>query len=208
MSCSPFDLRDYFLKELPAAGSREVEAHLTGCPACREELDRWRIAEAALLALRDEEIPQRIAFVSDKVFEPSRWRRWWAMFWGSGARLGFASAAMLSVAILFSALTRATGPVSAPAPQPAPMAAAAVTQEQLDRRVNEAVTKAATEIEERQTKKTAEIVAALEKRYELDRRGMLLAMEQSVDYLQKKHSQYVVAASGYGPPRGASGVSQ
>src|SRR5579872_2331072 len=106
MSCSPFDLRDYFLQELADPQQRQVEAHIRGCDPCREELDRLRITEAALFSLRDEEIPQRIAFVSDKIFEPSPWRRWLAAFWGSTARLGFASAAMLSAAILFSALTR------------------------------------------------------------------------------------------------------
>jgi len=77
MSCSPFDLKDYFLKELPEPEGRLVEAHIKTCQPCREELDRLRLTEAALYSLRDEEIPQRIAFVSDKIFEPSPLRRWW-----------------------------------------------------------------------------------------------------------------------------------
>ena len=68
-------------------------------------MDRLRVTQTALFSLRDEEIPQRIAFVSDKVFEPSPWRRWLSAFWGSSARLGFASAAMLSTALVVSALT-------------------------------------------------------------------------------------------------------
>ncbi|MGA9625323.1 MAG: zf-HC2 domain-containing protein [Bryobacteraceae bacterium] len=104
MSCSPFDLRDYFLKELPDSERRQVEAHVRNCQPCLEELDRLRLTEAALFALREEEIPRRIGFVSDQVFEPSPWRRWWAGLWGSTARLAFASAAMLSVAILVAAL--------------------------------------------------------------------------------------------------------
>ena len=109
MSCSPFDLKDYFLKEMPEPQRRRTEEHIRQCQACREELDRLRLTEAALFALREEEIPQRIAFVSDKVFEPAAWRRWWAAFWGSAARLGFASAAMLSIAILVFALMRSSG---------------------------------------------------------------------------------------------------
>src|ERR1043166_5101819 len=100
MSCSPFDLRDYFLRELPDPQQRQVEAHVKSCQTCREEIDRLNLTEAALLSLRDEEIPQRIAFVSDKIFEPSPLRRWLAGFWGSAARLGFASAAMLSAALV------------------------------------------------------------------------------------------------------------
>src|SRR5271169_4974635 len=110
MNCSPFELKDYFLKELPAPQQRQVEVHVKGCQVCREELDRLQLTEAALFSLRDEEMPQRIAFVSDKIFEPSPWRRGWAAFWGSGARLGFASAAMLSVALIVSAVMR-TAPV-------------------------------------------------------------------------------------------------
>src|ERR1051326_3096950 len=99
MSCSPFELKDYYLQELSHPQQREVEAHVKGCQVCREELDQLQLTGAALLSLRDEEIPQRIAFVSDKVFEPSPWRRWWTAFWGSSARLAFASAAMLSAAL-------------------------------------------------------------------------------------------------------------
>jgi anti-sigma factor RsiW len=105
MSCSPFDLRDYFLKELPAPERQQVDLHLKTCPACREEVDRLRLTETALASLRDEEVPRRLAFVSDKIFEPSPWARAWAGFWNSGARLGFASAAMLSVALVVFAVT-------------------------------------------------------------------------------------------------------
>ena len=92
MSCSPFDLKDYFLRELPSPQRVQVEAHVNNCSTCREELERLQLTEAALFSLRDEEIPQRIAFVSDQIFEPSPVRRWFSGFWGSTARLGFASA--------------------------------------------------------------------------------------------------------------------
>ena len=101
MSCSPFDLKEYFLKELPPPQAAQVEEHIHTCSECREDFDRLRLTEAALFSLRDEEIPQRIAFVSDKIFEPSPVRRWISGFWGSAGRLGFASAAMLSAAIFF-----------------------------------------------------------------------------------------------------------
>src|SRR5215467_8256327 len=109
MNCAPFDLRDYCLHELSAAERQQVEAHVKGCGSCREELERLRLTEAALLNLREEEIPQRIAFVSDKIFEPSPWRRAWESFWGSTARLGFASAALLSTALIVFSLARPAG---------------------------------------------------------------------------------------------------
>ena len=140
MSCSPFDIKDYFLKELTDPRQRQMEVHIRSCPPCREELDRLRLTEAAMFSLRDEEIPQRIAFVSDQVFEPSPWRRWWSAFWGSSARLGFASAAMLSAALVFFAVTR-PAPVlqkMVAANQPAPIVST-VSDDEIRQRVHAAV---------------------------------------------------------------------
>src|ERR1700735_314737 len=92
-------LRDYAFDELPADERESMEQHLAGCGGCVLELDRLRLTTAALRTLPEREIPQRIAFVSDRVFEPSAFRR----FWSSGARLGFASACVLAVAIVVSA---------------------------------------------------------------------------------------------------------
>jgi len=148
MSCSPFDLRDYFLQELADPHQRrQVEAHVKTCGPCREELDRLRIAEAALRCLADEEIPQRIAFVSDKIFEPSPWRRWLAAFWNSGARLGFASAAMLSASLVVFALKPVPAPVISVVRPAAPATAtvtqaAAVPEAEVQRRIHAAVEKA------------------------------------------------------------------
>src|ERR1035438_3062154 len=74
---SCFDLRDYYFKDLAENERRLTEVHVKTCAHCREELDRLRGTETALLALPDEEIPQRIGFVSDPVFQPSAFRRGW-----------------------------------------------------------------------------------------------------------------------------------
>ena len=178
MSCSPFDLRDYLLEELGDAERRQVDTHLKTCAGCREELEQLRLTQSALLSVREEEIPQRIAFVSDKVFEPSPARRLWQAFWGSTARLGFAGAAILSVAILVSALTR-------PAPAPAPAAVVAVGRVQLERefdaRLQDGIRKAVAESETRQEQKTAELLAAAERRHEIDLKQVQLAVEENFD---------------------------
>jgi hypothetical protein len=205
MSCSPFDLRDHFFQELTDQESRQVDVHLRSCAACRAQFDAFRITEAALLTVREEEIPQRIAFVSDKIFEPSPLRRWWQAFWSSGARLGFASAAMLSVAILVSALTRTPAPAPVALAPAAQVDTTASVQPEIDRRVSEAVAKATADIEARQAKKTAELVAALEKRNDVDRQSMVLAMEKQYEYMSKRLSRFTVASAGYGPPRAAEG---
>jgi anti-sigma factor RsiW len=187
MSCSPFDLRDYFLQELPPPQAAQVEVHAKNCAACREELERLQLTGAALFSLRDEEIPQRIAFVSDKIFEPSPFRRWFNAFWGSTARLGFASAAMLSAAIVFFAATR-------PAPAPNPPAtsekvvAAGPSKEDVQRQIQQAVAQAVAEVEARQSEKTNKLVADLEHRSDEMRRSLqLVAGEYELDRKRAQH---------------------
>ncbi len=143
MNCSPFELKDYFLKELPNPQAAQVEAHVRDCPSCREDLERLRLTEAALFSLREEEIPQRIAFVSDPVFEPSTPRRWWSAFWNSAPRLGFASAAMLSVALVVFAF-RPVGAGHARPERPAQIVASApsLTPADVQRQIQAAVSKA------------------------------------------------------------------
>lgn len=198
MSCSPFDLKDYFLKELPDPQQRQVEAHVRACPSCREELDRLRLTEAALFSLRDEEVPQRIAFVSDPVFEPSPWRRWLASFWGSAARLGFASAAMLSIALVVFALTR---PAPAPAVvAPAPVAAASVSSAEVQARIQAAVDTAVRESESRQQEKTERLVAEVERRAAKDRERTVQWADAWVYQEQQRNNRIRVASGNYGPP--------
>ena len=196
MNCSPFDLRDYFLKELPDSERRQVEAHVRNCQPCLEELDRLRLTEAALFALREEEIPRRIGFVSDQVFEPSAWRRWWAGLWGSTARLAFAAAAMLSVAILVSALR----PVEQIAVRPGPpQIVKAVSETEIQSRVDTAVAQAVAQVDARQTEKTKQLVADLE-----STRQRLLWAASEFDLYQKRAKTVQVLAS-YGPPRADNG---
>ena len=211
MSCSPIDVKDYFLKELADPDRRRMEIHLKSCPACREELERLNLTQAALFSLREEDIPQRIAFVSDKIFEPSPWRRRLSAFWGSAARLGFCSAAMLSAAILVFALTH-----PAPAPvaqtQSAPAAsltsASSIADAALERRIQAAVDKAVAESEARQEKKTAEAVAEVERRDLEERRRLMLVVDGNLEYLQKRASYLSMASSGYALPTERTGESK
>lgn len=196
MSCSPFDLRDYFLKELADPQRRQVESHVKTCRSCNEELDRLQLTEAALFSLREEEIPQRIAFVSDPVFEPSPWRRWISDFWGSAARLGFASAAMLSIALVVFALHKpAPAPVAAVAPTAAVATVATVSDTEIQARIDAAVAKAVGDAEARQTVKTKQATAELD----MMRQRLLLAAEE-LDNSQKRNGSRLLRASNYGPP--------
>jgi anti-sigma factor RsiW len=85
------DWKAYAIGELGEGEKRSAAAHLATCQECREELAGVQATLSTLTALRDEEMPRRIAFVSDKVFEP----RWWQKL-----NPMFASATVLAAAII------------------------------------------------------------------------------------------------------------
>ncbi len=187
MSCSNIDLKGYFLEEIPPAERGAVERHLAACEACRQELERLELTRTALLSVRDEPVPQRIAFVSDKVLEPS----WWQRFWHSGPRLAFASAAMLSVAILVHAFTR-------PAPVPPPSldraAVEQIVQREVAARLDGAVSQALAAAEKRHREETARLLAAAEKRFEIQRRADMVTIQENFEYLLKRVNVLQVAS--------------
>lgn len=97
MSNAPHDLRDYVLEELTPQQRAEVERYLATSVEAREEVERLKLTRQALLSLPEEEPPRRIAFVSDKVFEPSLPRRLWHNLWQGAPRMAFGLAAVLLV---------------------------------------------------------------------------------------------------------------
>lgn len=104
MNCESFDWKAYALGELAAGERREAEAHAGSCDACRNELAHVRLTLDTLSELREQEIPQRIAFVSDKVFEP----RWWEAF----LRPSFGAALVVAAAIVAHGYITRPQPVS------------------------------------------------------------------------------------------------
>jgi anti-sigma factor RsiW len=191
MSCSPFDLRDYVLAELSEIERRAVEAHALACSACRDDLERLQLTHTALLSIRDEEIPQRVAFVSDKVFEPSPWRRAWSSFWSSSARLAFAASAMLMIA----AFVWSRPAPLAPAAQ-APVVDLARLQADFEARLQQAVTRAVAASEARQEQKNAATLRAIERRYEMDRQSLMAAMDENFKIIQGRMGSMILASSG------------
>jgi anti-sigma factor RsiW len=85
------DIKAYAVGEMSEADKRQAAAHVAGCEACSEELAGVQATLGSLAMLRDEDAPRRIAFVSDKVFEPSWWQRLNPMF---------ASACLIAAAIV------------------------------------------------------------------------------------------------------------
>jgi anti-sigma factor RsiW len=126
MNCEKYDWKGYALGELAANERREAETHAAICEGCRGELAHVRLTVDTLSALRDEEVPRRIAFVSDKVFEP----RWWDVF----LKPAFAAALVLAAAIVMH------GYMTRPP---------AVDEAAIQAQVNQAVTRAVAVVEQR-----------------------------------------------------------
>jgi len=170
MNCE-IDLKAYVVGEATRQEQAVVEDHVRGCQSCREELDRLNLTRSALASLEDEEIPRRIAFVSDRVFEP----RWWQTIWHSGPVMGFASASVLAAAIFAHGFARPT----------------VVDTQQAERRIDAAVTKAVSESQAKQAAEFAKVLNAAE----VQRKTDLAMFQQAAEYYQRQMARFEVASN-------------
>ncbi len=168
------DLKAALLGEATPAERRAMEQHMPACAACQEEWSRLETTFAVLRAAPEPEMPRRIAFVSDKVFEP----RWYQRLWRSAPVLGFASAAMLSAAIL----THAVYPH--PVVPVVQMQAAAPVD--IEGTVRDAVRQAVAEVDARHKKETAALLNAAEQRYEDRLNEVRATVNASFEFLSKR----------------------
>ena len=199
MSCKLEDRRpdwkSYALGELDARARQEAESHVTACADCQDELAGLRVTLDAMATLREEELPRRIAFVSDKVFEP----RWYEKLSQAFLRPSFAAAAVIAAAILVHAFVRPVGtPASAPSQAIAQVdtstiearVTAEVTarlQNEMAMAVNTAVTKAVAETEKRDDQRTAQLLSASDRRY-----------SDAADFLNKQVTRIYALNTGAG----------
>jgi hypothetical protein len=196
MSCKLEDRRpdwkSYALGELDARARQEAESHVAACADCQDELAGLRVTLDAMATLREEELPRRIAFVSDKVFEP----RWYERLTQAFLRPSFAAAAVIAAAILVHAFVR---PVSTPSSAPSQQVdtgaiearvTAEVTarlQSEMAAAVNTAVTKAVADTEKRDDQRTAQLLSASDRRY-----------SDAADFLNKQVTRIYALNTGAG----------
>jgi len=192
MSCKLEDRRpdwkSYALGELDARARQEAETHVAACADCQDELAGLRVTLDAMATLREEELPRRIAFVSDKVFEP----RWYEKLF---FRPSFAAAAVIAAAILVHAFVRPViMPTNAAAQVDTRAIESRVTAEvtarlegEMAAAVNNAVTKAVAETEKRDDHRTALLLSAAESRY-----------SDAADFLNKQVTRIYALNTGAG----------
>ena len=176
-------LRDYAFDELPAAERPGMERHVADCGDCAAELDQLRLTAAALRVLPDREIPQRIAFVSDKVFEPSRASRFFGGFWNSASHVGFASACILGGALIVSAYHRP--------PTTSGEVRTVIEKVDVSQQVNDAVAKAIAQVREDDARLTKATLEAADLKHQQEH----LAMLDAVKVLQARLDTNTLLAS-------------
>ena len=170
---------DYAFDELAPAERKSMAQHLTTCASCAGELDSLRLTTAALRVLPDIEVPRRIAFVSDKVAETG----WFAGFWNSAARLGFAAACVLAVGLSFSAYHR-------PADVHTTGQTSYLSKADVDAAVNKAVALAVDRVQAENTRLTKAAFDEVENRYAQKNLAMMVSMLENSER-NKKRMQYV-----------------
>jgi hypothetical protein len=199
MSCKLEDRRpdwkSYALGELDARARQEAESHVAACADCQDELAGLRVTLDAMATLREEELPRRIAFVSDKVFEP----RWYEKLTQSFLRPSFAAAAVIAAAILVHAFVRPVNtPANAPSQEIAQVDTSAIEarvtaevtarlQGEMAAAVNNAVTKAVADTEKRDDQRTAQLLSASDRRY-----------SDAADFLNKQVTRIYALNTGAG----------
>jgi anti-sigma factor RsiW len=189
-----FDLRDYYFDGLSPNDAARVEQHVKSCAPCAAELEQLRLTALALRALPDEEIPRRIAFVSDKVFEPSPIARWVQWFWLSGARMGSAAAMLLAGAILIHAFRPAQvirvverTPIS----NASLAGSAAVDRNVMQAAVDQAVAKAVSAAETRYDMKLQRVLAENERQ----KRDTMERVATVLDSMDRRNKVLTIASN-------------
>jgi len=190
MSCSIDDLKAYVVGEMTRHERSAIEDHVRVCQNCHDELDRLNSTQSALASLEDEEIPRRIAFVSDRVFEP----RWWQTMWRSGPAMGFASAALLAGAIVVHGFERPWAPVAA-TPSVDTAQIERRVEAQVNERMNAAVGKAVNEAQAKQSAEFAKVLDATQHRFEAQRQADMASFLQADEYRQKQMARLEVASN-------------
>lgn len=186
------DLNAYALGEGTAAEREAAAAFLAANPEEHDEFERLQYALTALGSVRDEEIPRRIAFVSDPVFEPSLWQR----FWSSTPRLAFAGLSMVAAAVTAHGyLMRPIAPqviyqqASANAP-------AIDVDATVRRAVNDAVAAVEARSDARMKQEVSLAVAATEKKFTQEIQLMSATMQENETILRKQLNRMYVTNAG------------
>jgi hypothetical protein len=145
------------------------------------------------------EPPRRIAFVSDKVFEPTPWQRLVAALNPATLLASTALAALVSFGVTKLGTSPSTPTTNAPMVQAAVSDAAPNADPNLDARIQNAVKLALAENDARHKEETAQLIRATERRMRSENARStaetMAIMESNFEYLRKRQAQYLRASA-------------
>ncbi len=182
MANPEIDLTAYALGDATPSEREAAAAHLALSPEARDEFERLQYTLTALRGLGEEEMPRRIAFVSDPVFEAP----WWKRFFASGPRLGFAGAGLLAAAITAHGFLMRPLPAVVQAP---PQVLAQISQADID----QAVAKAVQAVEAHQQKQMTVALSEIEKRHSMETQMMAVGFRENLDLVRKQLNMVYVS---------------
>lgn len=199
MSCPDFDWNGYVLGETPPEERERHARHLAACAACRQETESLQATLQAMRRLPESEIPRRIAFVSDPVFEP----RWWQRLLASGPRAALASSALLAAAILAHGFI-AQAPPAPPAAEVASIEREvekqvarrlpAAVEERVRAELQPALARLASRIDELESSR----LASVEKKFAQQRAEDIRDLRGAFDDVERRLSAIQMMAARYG----------
>ena len=167
--------------------------------ATGEDQERVAATIAALRRVPDQEPPRRIAFVSDKVFEP----RWWQRFpaWGMASASAMLSLAILGHGWMMRPAAAVPAVVATAQTAPADPAAYEKISRQLEARFEARLASALAESKQVHEAQLKDAVATAEKRLEFQHRAQMLTVEENFDLFRKQMNRMIVASADLGSTR-------
>ncbi len=202
MNCP--DIKDLYYGELSEPERQSIKQHLEACESCRVEAERLSRVVNYLRNAPDQEPITRIRFVSDKVFEPTLWRRLSARIAPS---LAWQAALSLPLWIAFGLLLSgrlATEYQASPEVRPAvsQQETEARIQKLVDGRVASAVETAVAQVEARNEEQTRTQMAAFRSQYNRDREQFHEAAYSFYRNLDQKVNRVALASMAKYPGAG------
>lgn len=208
MTCQ-VDIKAYALGEATPAERRTAETHIASCAVCRSEFESLNMLRTVLMTDPDQEPPRRIAFVSDKIFEP----KWWQRALGIGAGWNpmqllapVALSALASFAIVkVQSVGMPVGSIASAGPNSNQLVQqSSAPRGETDRdkdvaaRVDAAVKQAVAEVRAQDQAQTSQLLQASERRMRAEHEQSMAETMAAVDYrfeLMRKREVKLLRAS-------------
>lgn len=179
MNCGEFDLKGYFLAELPEEETARIQAHLEHCNRCRQELEQLQRVKRSIESLPELSPPARI-----RVLVPVVDRRFW-LWWPVPAAIALAGL-LVALAIAWHGYVQRTNLMVAQVPQIDRELVRQIVAEEIGRQSEPWKQRLVAELDRKQQERTAAMIRDLEYRLDVARRADQVAIAETLEVLLKR----------------------